>query len=156
QSKIAALLDKRDPSRQAVAGDTLNSNAALGTAKGRSADNSATWGAMFREQVLRCWKRPYGYVDAQQIQAEFSIKLRRTERSRQCRWRRRNPAPRSSACSRRAACARSSNARRIDCRRRSLTNGNISPRCSTAEICDEPGSAEQKTMSSQHTPANGP
>jgi outer membrane biosynthesis protein TonB len=77
QSKIAALLDKRDPSRQAVTGDTLNSNAALGTAKGRSADNSATWGAMFREQVLRCWKRPYGYVDAQQIQAEFSIKLKK-------------------------------------------------------------------------------
>jgi outer membrane biosynthesis protein TonB len=77
QSKIAALLDKRDPSRQAVTGDTLNSTAALGTAKGRSADNSATWGAMFREQVLRCWKRPYGYVDAQQIQAEFSIKLKK-------------------------------------------------------------------------------
>ena len=77
QSKIAALLDKRDPSRQAVTGDTLNSNAALGTAKGRSADNSATWGAMFREQVLRCWKRPYGYADSQQIQAEFSIKLKK-------------------------------------------------------------------------------
>jgi outer membrane biosynthesis protein TonB len=77
QSKIAALLDKRDPSRQAVTGDTLNSTAALGTAKGRSADNSATWGAMFREQVLRCWKRPYGYTDSQQIQAEFSIKLKK-------------------------------------------------------------------------------
>jgi outer membrane biosynthesis protein TonB len=77
QSKIAALLDKRDPSRQAVTGDTLNSTAALGTAKGRSADNSATWGAMFREQVLRCWKRPYGYADSQQIQAEFSIKLKK-------------------------------------------------------------------------------
>ena len=34
QSKIAALLDKRDPTRQAAAGDTLNSNAALGLAKG--------------------------------------------------------------------------------------------------------------------------
>ena len=48
QSKIAALLDKRDPTRQAVAGDTLNSNAALGLAKGKAADNSATWGAMFK------------------------------------------------------------------------------------------------------------
>src|SRR3954454_10015178 len=53
QSKIAALIDKRDPSRQAVTGDTLNSNAALGTARGKAADNSATWGTMFREQVLR-------------------------------------------------------------------------------------------------------
>src|SRR6478736_8375574 len=44
QSRIAALLDKRDPSRQAATGDTLNSNAALGLAHGKSADNSATWG----------------------------------------------------------------------------------------------------------------
>ena len=35
QSKIAALLDKRDPSRQAVTGDTLNSNAALGPRQGQ-------------------------------------------------------------------------------------------------------------------------
>ena len=49
QSKIAALLDKRDPTRQAVTGDTLNSNAALGLSKGKAADNSATWGAMFKD-----------------------------------------------------------------------------------------------------------
>ena len=51
QTQIAALLDKRDPSRQATTGDTLNSNAALGLAKGAAANNSATWGAMFRQQV---------------------------------------------------------------------------------------------------------
>ncbi|MDO9059785.1 MAG: protein TolA, partial [Bradyrhizobium sp.] len=62
QSKIAALLDKRDPSRQAVTGDTLNSNAALGLAKGKAADNSATWGALFQAQVERCWKKPYGGI----------------------------------------------------------------------------------------------
>ena len=65
QSKIAALLDKRDPSRQAVTGDTLNSNAALGLAKGKSADNSATWGSMFKQQVERCWKKPYGGIESQ-------------------------------------------------------------------------------------------
>jgi outer membrane biosynthesis protein TonB len=77
QSKIAALLDKRDPSRQAVTGDTLNSNAALGLAHGRAADNSATWGAMFKSQVERCWKKPYGGIEAQMVEAEFSIKLKR-------------------------------------------------------------------------------
>ena len=65
QSKIAALLDKRDPSRQAVTGDTLNSNAALGLAKGKAADNSATWGALFQDQVERCWKKPYGGIESQ-------------------------------------------------------------------------------------------
>jgi colicin import membrane protein len=77
QSKIAALLDKRDPSRQAVTGDTLNSNAALGLTHGKAADNSATWGAMFKSQVERCWKKPYGGIEAQMVEAEFSIKLKR-------------------------------------------------------------------------------
>jgi outer membrane biosynthesis protein TonB len=56
QSKIAALLDKRDPSRQAVTGEPLTSNAALGLANGKAADNSATWGALFQWLVERCWK----------------------------------------------------------------------------------------------------
>ncbi len=77
QSKIAALLDKRDPSRQATAGDTVNLQASLGTAKGKSADNSATWGAMFRQQVERCWKKPYGGIEAQKVEAVFTIKLKR-------------------------------------------------------------------------------
>jgi colicin import membrane protein len=77
QSKIAALLDKRDPSRHAVAGDTLNSNAALGLAKGKAADNSATWGALFQSQVERCWKKPYGGIEAQKSEAAFAIRLKR-------------------------------------------------------------------------------
>jgi colicin import membrane protein len=77
QTKIAALLDKRDPTRQAAAGETLNSNAALGLAHGKAADNSATWGALFKEQVVRCWKKPDGGIDAQRVEAEFSIKLKK-------------------------------------------------------------------------------
>jgi outer membrane biosynthesis protein TonB len=77
QSKIAALLDKRDPSRQATTGDTLNSNAALGLAKGKSADNSATWGSMFKQQVERCWKKPYGGIESQNPEAAFAIRLKR-------------------------------------------------------------------------------
>ncbi|XIA66361.1 cell envelope integrity protein TolA [Bradyrhizobium sp. TZ2] len=77
QSKIAALLDKRDPSRQATTGETLNSNAALGLAKGAAANNSATWGSMFKEQVLRCWKKPYGGLEAARFEVEFNIKLKK-------------------------------------------------------------------------------
>jgi outer membrane biosynthesis protein TonB len=77
QSKIAALLDKRDPSRQAVTGDTLNSTAALGLADGKAADNSATWGSMFKEQVNHCWKKPYGGIEARDAVAVFNIKLKR-------------------------------------------------------------------------------
>jgi colicin import membrane protein len=77
QTKIAALLDKRDPSHQAATGDTLNSNAALGTSKGAAADNSATWGAMFQQQVERCWKKPFGGIESQNPEAAFSIRLKR-------------------------------------------------------------------------------
>jgi outer membrane biosynthesis protein TonB len=77
QSKIAALLDKRDPARQATTGDTLNSNAALGLAKGKAADNSATWGSLFQSQVERCWKKPYGGIESQNPEAAFTIRLKR-------------------------------------------------------------------------------
>jgi outer membrane biosynthesis protein TonB len=77
QNQIAALLDKRDPSRQATTGDTLNSNAALGLSKGAAADNSATWGSMFQRQVERCWKKPYGGIESQKPEAAFAIRLKR-------------------------------------------------------------------------------
>jgi hypothetical protein len=77
QTQIAALLDKRDPTRQAATGDTLNSNAALGLAKGTAADNSATWGSMFQRQVERCWKKPYGGIESQRPEAVFAIRLKR-------------------------------------------------------------------------------
>ncbi|QHO78631.1 protein TolA [Bradyrhizobium sp. CCBAU 051011] len=77
QNQIAALLDKRDPTRQATTGDTLNSNAALGLAKGTAADNSATWGSMFQRQVERCWKKPYGGIESQRPEAAFAIRLKR-------------------------------------------------------------------------------
>jgi outer membrane biosynthesis protein TonB len=77
QTQIAALLDKRDPTRQAATGDTLNSNAALGLAKGTAADNSATWGSMFQRQVERCWKKPYGGIESQKPEAVFAIRLKR-------------------------------------------------------------------------------
>ena len=77
QTKIASLLNKQDPTRQAVTGDALNSNAALGLAKGAAADNSATWGSMFKDQVNRCWKKPNAGIDAQKIEVQFDIKLKK-------------------------------------------------------------------------------
>src|SRR6201996_2744375 len=77
QTKIAALLDKRDPTRAAMTGAELNPNASLGLAHGKAADNSATWGSMFKEQVERCWKKPYGGIESQNPEIVFDIKLKR-------------------------------------------------------------------------------
>jgi len=76
-AKIMAELDKRDPTRQQVTGTELNSNASLGLAHGKAADNSATWGAMFIDQVERCWKKPYGGIESQNPEIAFEIKLKR-------------------------------------------------------------------------------
>ena len=75
ETKIAELLNKRDPSRQAITGETLNSNASLGLSKGRASDNSATWGSMFRRQVETCWKKPYGGVEQERPEIAFNIRL---------------------------------------------------------------------------------
>ena len=77
QTKIADLLNKRDPTRAALTGAELNSNASLGLAHGKAADNSATWGAMFKDQVARCWKKPAGGLDTKDFFMEVEIKLRR-------------------------------------------------------------------------------
>jgi hypothetical protein len=77
RSKIAELIDKRDPTRQAATGEALNSNAALGLSHGKAADNSGTWGSMFKSQVERCWKKPYGGIETQKSEAAFAIRLKR-------------------------------------------------------------------------------
>lgn len=76
-TKMAALIDKRDPTRQAATGETLNSNASLGMSKGRAGDNSATWGAMFRRQVENCWKKPYGGIEQERPEVAFNIRLKK-------------------------------------------------------------------------------
>ena len=39
--------------------------------------HSPTWGAMFKSQVERCWKKPYGGDATAIIEAAFAIKLTR-------------------------------------------------------------------------------
>jgi outer membrane biosynthesis protein TonB len=77
ETKIAELLNKREPSRQSITGETLNSNASLGLSKGRASDNSATWGSMFRRQVETCWKKPYGGVEQERPEVAFNIRLKK-------------------------------------------------------------------------------
>ncbi len=133
QTKIAALLDKRDPSRQAVTGETLNSNAALGTSKGKAADNSASWGAMFQQQVERCWKKPFGGIESQNPEAAFSIRLKRDGTLEAARFRKARRRRLICASIRRARFARSLNASRITFPPPGSMNGSFLRRCSPNE-----------------------
>ncbi len=76
QSKIAALLDKRDPTHEAVTGATLNSNAALGTATGHASSMAATWKGAFVSAVRKCFNFPYNGLNADQFEADIDINLR--------------------------------------------------------------------------------
>jgi outer membrane biosynthesis protein TonB len=77
QSKIASLLDKRDPSHQAVTGDTINPNAALGTRTGNANAMVANWKGAFVGAVRRCFNFPYNDQNADQFEVDIDIQLRR-------------------------------------------------------------------------------
>ena len=76
EAKIAALIDKRDPTRQALTGSTLNASAALGTAVGSADSNVATWQGAFRSAVQRCFTPPYNGQDAAQYEADIDIPMK--------------------------------------------------------------------------------
>ncbi|HEY7846531.1 MAG TPA: cell envelope integrity protein TolA [Bradyrhizobium sp.] len=76
KSKIASLLDKRDPAHQEVTGETLNSNAALGTKAGNANAMIATWKGAFVGAVRRCFNFPYNGQDADQFEVDIDIQLR--------------------------------------------------------------------------------
>jgi colicin import membrane protein len=76
QSKIAALLDKRDPTRQSITGAVINPNAALGTRTGNAQAMVATWQGAFASAVRRCFSPPYNGQDADQFNADIDIQLR--------------------------------------------------------------------------------
>jgi outer membrane biosynthesis protein TonB len=70
---IAALVDKRDPSRQAFGGETLNSNAAVGTAKGTAATLSASYLSALVSQIHDCWQRDAGGFDEEEIKIPITL-----------------------------------------------------------------------------------
>lgn len=75
-NKIAALLDKRAPQRQAAAGDTINHTASLGLPTGRSATLSQTEIDALRAQIQACWNPPAGAVEAKELIVQIRLMLR--------------------------------------------------------------------------------
>ncbi|MFL5070176.1 MAG: protein TolA [Xanthobacteraceae bacterium] len=71
-----ALLDKRTPQRQAAAGDTLNTTAALGTSTGTAPRLSQNELDALRARLAQCWTLPSGATDAQDLNVEVHILLR--------------------------------------------------------------------------------
>jgi colicin import membrane protein len=75
--KIAALLDKREPVRQASAGRELNNTPSLGAAAGTEARLSQSELDALRARLRQCWNPPVGIADAEHIRVIFRVIFRR-------------------------------------------------------------------------------
>jgi hypothetical protein len=74
--KVAALLDKRDPTRLAAAGGALNTTASLGSATGTAAQLSQNEMDALRARIQQCWNLPPGN-DAASVVVDVRMQLRR-------------------------------------------------------------------------------
>jgi outer membrane biosynthesis protein TonB len=76
-TKLAALLDKRDPSRQAATGAQLNSQASLGTSRGTAATLSQSELDAMRARLTQLWNVQAGTERPEELVVEVRIKLTR-------------------------------------------------------------------------------
>src|SRR5256884_6357766 len=75
--QVAALLDKRDSTRLAAAGETLNSAPSLGLSNGAAAQLSLSELEALRARLAQLWTIPAGAKDPQELVVLIRIKLNR-------------------------------------------------------------------------------
>lgn len=76
-TKMAALLDKRDPSRQAATGAELNSHASLGTSRGTAVTLSQSELDAMRARLQQLWNVQAGTERPEELIVEVRIRLTR-------------------------------------------------------------------------------
>ena len=75
--QVAALLDKRDSTRLAAAGETLNNAPSLGLSNGTAAQLSLSELEALRARLAQLWTVPAGAKDPQELVVLIRIKLNR-------------------------------------------------------------------------------
>jgi colicin import membrane protein len=75
-SRIAALLDKRDPQRQSATGDTLSNKPSLGTATGTAVALSQNEIDALRARLRQCWNVPVGVAEARDLIVTVRIQFK--------------------------------------------------------------------------------
>ena len=78
--KIAALLDKRDPQRNAAIGPDRNDVASLGTPAGMAAQLSQSEIDALRARLMALWSPPVGVKDPNELIVTVTVRLRRDGR----------------------------------------------------------------------------
>jgi outer membrane biosynthesis protein TonB len=73
--KMAALLDKRDPTRQAITGSALNSSASLGTTRGTATTLSQSEFDALIARLANLWNVPAGAEHPEELVVVVEIRL---------------------------------------------------------------------------------
>jgi colicin import membrane protein len=74
--QVEALLDKRDSTRLAAAGQTLNNQASVGAPTGRASQLSLSELDALRQRLAQLWSIPAGAKDPQELVVQIRIKLK--------------------------------------------------------------------------------
>lgn len=75
--QIAALLDKRDPQRNAATGETVSQNPSLGYANAAPAQLSQSEIDALRRRLSECWSPPVGAANAPNLKVVFRVLFNR-------------------------------------------------------------------------------
>jgi hypothetical protein len=75
--QISALLDKRDPQRQAPTGDAINKEPSLGTMTGSASTLSQSEIDALRSRLAQLWNPPAGALNPQDLVVRIRVKLGR-------------------------------------------------------------------------------
>lgn len=75
--KIAALLDKRDPTRKSIAGPDINPQVSSGVSSGAAAQLSQSEIEALRARLMALWNTPVGAENAGRVRIEIRIRFKR-------------------------------------------------------------------------------
>ena len=75
--QIAALLDKRDPQRQAATGEQLNQTPSLGASTGSASTLSQSEIDALRSRLAQLWNPPAGALNPQDLVVKIRVKIGR-------------------------------------------------------------------------------
>jgi outer membrane biosynthesis protein TonB len=79
-NKIAALLDKRDPRREAATGEALVPVPGLGTSKGKASQLSQSEVDALRARLMQLWNVPAGVQNPDELKVTVLIQIGRDKR----------------------------------------------------------------------------
>ena len=74
-SKVAALIDKRDPTRQSITGTQVNPKSQLGVAAGPAQKMTMGWMGALQKRISDCWAVPAGVRDADTMEVRILVRL---------------------------------------------------------------------------------